>query len=85
VPKGSPNREAPMRFIAEAVSAEGQAELARQTGLSPITPAALDLLEPELRAVLPHSQTASQIKTDLAYWAANRDMISDRWYAWQAE
>jgi len=85
VPKGTPNREAAMRFIAEAVSAEGQSELARQTGLSPITPAALDLLDPELRAVLPDSQTESQIKTDLAYWAANRDMISERWYAWQAE
>ena len=36
-------------------------------------------------ATLPDQQTAVQINADMAYWAAHRDEIGKRWYAWQAQ
>ena len=29
--------------------------------------------------------TDGQISLDMQYWAANRDEIATRWYAWQAK
>lgn len=85
VPRGAPNREAAMRFIAQATSAEGQAKFATETGYAPINLGSPELMEEDLRATLPDSQTAMQINADLAYWAEHRDEIGSRWYAWQAE
>lgn len=85
VPKGAPNREAAMRFIAEATSAEGQAQFAALSGYAPINLGSADLMDPEIRATLPDAQTASQINADLAYWAEHRDEIGSRWYEWQAQ
>jgi putative spermidine/putrescine transport system substrate-binding protein len=42
-------------------------------------------MDPAVRATLPDAQTAEQVNADLAYWAANRDEIGSRWYAWQAQ
>lgn len=85
VPRGAPNREAAMRFIAEATSAEGQAAFATETGYAPINIGSPDLMDADMRATLPDSQTATQINADLAYWAEHRDEIGSRWYSWQAE
>jgi putative spermidine/putrescine transport system substrate-binding protein len=85
VPKGAPNREAAMRFIAEATSAEAQAQFAALSGYAPINLGSADLMDPEIRATLPDAQTASQINADLAYWAEHRDEIGSRWYEWQAQ
>ena len=38
-----------------------------------------------VRKLLPDAQSASQINADMKYWAANRDAIGSRWYAWQAK
>ncbi len=85
VPRGAPNREAAMRFIAEATSAEGQAAFATETGYAPINIGSPNLMDADMRATLPDSQTATQINADLAYWAEHRDEIGSRWYSWQAE
>lgn len=85
VPKGSANKEAAMKFIAQATSAEGQAAFAAASGYAPINLGAPALMEADLRATLPDVQTAAQVNADMAYWAANRDEIGNRWYAWQAE
>lgn len=85
VPKGAPNKDAAMKFIAEATSAEGQAAFAATTGYAPINLGSADLMDPALRATLPDAQTAVQVNADMAYWAANRDEIGNRWYAWQAQ
>jgi putative spermidine/putrescine transport system substrate-binding protein len=42
-------------------------------------------MDAEVRATLPDAQDASQVNTDMAYWAKNRDEIGKRWYAWQAQ
>jgi putative spermidine/putrescine transport system substrate-binding protein len=85
VPKGSANKETAMKFIAEATSAEGQALFAAASGYAPINLGSADLMDPAVRATLPDAQTAVQVNADMAYWAANRDEIGNRWYAWQAQ
>ncbi|MBX5043817.1 ABC transporter substrate-binding protein [Rhizobium lentis] len=85
VPKGSPNVEAAMKFIALATSAEPQAALARATGYAPINLDSAKLMDPETAKTLPDQQTASQVNADMNYWAENRDAIGEKWYAWQAK
>ncbi len=85
VPKGTANKDAAMKFIAEASSAEGQAAFAAATGYAPTNLGSADLMDPALRATLPDAQTAVQVNADMAYWADNRDEIGNRWYAWQAQ
>ncbi|TAW14298.1 ABC transporter substrate-binding protein (plasmid) [Rhizobium leguminosarum] len=85
VPKGSPNVEAAMKFIAMATSAEPQAALAKATGYAPINVDSAKLMDPETAKTLPDQQTASQVNADMNYWADNRDAIGEKWYAWQAK
>ncbi|WAC29477.1 ABC transporter substrate-binding protein [Ancylobacter sp. SL191] len=85
VPKGSKNKEAAMKFIAEASSAKAQANFDADTGFAPINTGAAALMPKEIAATLPDKHTASQINLDMGYWAAHRDEIGKRWYAWQAQ
>lgn len=85
VPKGARNKEAAMKFIAEASSAEGQAAFAAATGYAPVNLGSADLMDAVVRATLPDAQTAVQVNADMAYWAEHRDEIGNRWYAWQAQ
>lgn len=85
VPKGTKNKEAAMKFIAEATSAKGQADFAAASGYAPINTGSAALMDPAVRATLPDAQTAVQVNADLAYWAEHRDEIGNRWYAWQAQ
>lgn len=85
VPKGAKNKDAAMKFIAEATNAEGQAAFAAATGYAPINLGSADLMDPAVRATLPDAQTAVQVNADMAYWAEHRDEIGNRWYAWQAQ
>lgn len=85
VPKGAPNKEAAMQFIALASSAEAQAEFAAASGYAPTNLDSADLMDEATRATLPDMQSESQVDADMNYWAENRDAIGERWYAWQAE
>ncbi|MFD1880616.1 ABC transporter substrate-binding protein [Paracoccus pacificus] len=85
VPKGAPNKDAAMKFIAEATSAQAQADFATKTGYAPINTGAPALMAEDVRKTLPDAQTATQINADMSYWADNRDEIGNRWYKWQAE
>ncbi|MBX5147914.1 ABC transporter substrate-binding protein [Rhizobium lentis] len=85
VPKGAPNAEAAMKFIALATSAEPQAALAKATGYAPINLDSAKLMDPETAKTLPDQQTASQVNADMNYWAENRDAIGEKWYGWQAK
>ncbi|TPE46768.1 ABC transporter substrate-binding protein [Amaricoccus solimangrovi] len=85
VPKGAKNKAEAMKFIALATSAKPQAELAAATGYAPINLDAPSEMDPKVRATLPDAQDAAQVNADMEYWAAHRDEIGTRWYAWQAE
>ena len=84
VPKGSKNKEAAMKFIAHATSAQGQAEFAAATGYAPINLES-GAAETGPGAALPDAQAETQINPDMNYWAEHRDEIGKRWYAWQAQ
>lgn len=85
VPKGTKNKDAAMKFIALATSAEGQAAMAAATGYAPTNLGSAALMDPTVAKTLPDQQTATQVNADMSYWAANRDAIGTRWYAWQAQ
>ena len=74
-----------MKFIAHATSDQAQASFATTTGYAPINLDSSAIMDEKLRMTLPDMQSASQINADMAYWAANRDAIGERWYAWQAK
>lgn len=84
VPKGAKNKAEAMKYIAYATSAKAQADFAAATGYAPTNLDSGALMDPKARAALPDMQSASQIDTDMTYWAAHRDAIGERWYAWQA-
>jgi putative spermidine/putrescine transport system substrate-binding protein len=85
IPKGSKNKDEAMKFLAIAASAQGQADFAAMSGYAPTNLKSGELMDAEVRATLPDAQDASQVNTDMAYWAKNRDEIGKRWYAWQAQ
>ncbi|MQB10024.1 MULTISPECIES: polyamine ABC transporter substrate-binding protein [Agrobacterium] len=85
VPKGTKNKDAAMKFIALATSAQAQADMATATGYAPVNIESAKLMDPETAKTLPDQQTASQVDADMGYWAQHRDEIGERWYAWQAK
>jgi putative spermidine/putrescine transport system substrate-binding protein len=84
IPKGSPNKDAAMKFLAYAVSAKGQAEMANLSAYGPVNTKSLQLLKPEIIDFQPSQHAAQNVPMDINYWAENRDLISKRWYEWQA-
>lgn len=85
VPKGAPNKDSAMKFLAQATSAKGQADMAAETAYAPVNLKSKDLMDAATVATLPDQHAAGQINLDMAYWAANRDVIAKRWYAWQTQ
>ena len=85
VPKGTKNKDAAMKFIANATSGKAQADFATATGYAPINLDSASLMDAGLRKTLPDMQAETQVNADMTYWAANRDEIGTRWYAWQAK
>jgi putative spermidine/putrescine transport system substrate-binding protein len=85
VPKGTKNKEAAMKFIAHATSAEAQANFATASGYAPINLDSTELMDGELRKSLPDMQADTQVNADMTYWAEHRDEIGTKWYAWQAK
>lgn len=85
VPKGARNKANAMKFLATATSPKAQADLATETAYAPVNLASKDVMNKDLVADLPDQHTAGQINLDMQYWAAHRDEIAKRWYAWQAQ
>ena len=85
VPKGAPHKAEAMRFLAEASSAEPQAEMAALTSYAPVNTASAKLMPEAEAATLPDRHTEGQINLDMGYWAAHREEIGKRWYDWQAK
>ncbi|WP_410000581.1 ABC transporter substrate-binding protein [Mesorhizobium sp. SP-1A] len=85
VPKGTKNKEAAMKFIAFATSAEAQKDMSVATGYAPTNTGSAALMDEATRKTLPDAQQATQVNADMNYWAEHRDEIGERWYAWQAK
>ncbi len=85
VPKGAKHKDAAMKFLATATSADAQADLATKTGYAPINVDSKTKMDAAVAASLPDAHTESQINLDMSYWAEHRDEIGKRWYDWQAK
>ena len=82
IPKGAKNKEAAMKFLANASSAEGQAEFANKTAYAPVNVDSVAKLDKDLAPNLPTAYAQDQVTLDFAYWAKNGQAIAARWNEW---
>lgn len=82
VPKGSKNKEAAMRFVANATSAKGQADFSNLTAYAPVNTESVQRLDSVLAPNLSTAHVDDQITLDFAYWAKNGPSIATRWNEW---
>ena len=82
VPKGARNKDAAMKFLANASSAKGQADFANLTAFAPVNVDSATQLKAELAPNLPTAYAKDQITLDYAYWAKNGPAIAARWNEW---
>ncbi|WP_060510893.1 polyamine ABC transporter substrate-binding protein [Pseudomonas sp. NBRC 111124] len=82
IPKGSKNKDAAMKFLANASSAEGQAEFANKTAYAPVNVDSVAKLDSKLAPNLPTAYAQDQVSLDFAYWAKNGQAIAARWNEW---
>ncbi|WP_067564217.1 ABC transporter substrate-binding protein [Halofilum ochraceum] len=79
VPKGTENREEAMKFIAHAVSAEGQADFANRSAYTPINKKSDPMVDSEIRPHLSTAHPDEQVSMSLEYWAEEGPAISEKW------
>ena len=82
IPKGAKNKDAAMKFLANASSAEGQAEFANKTAYAPVNVDSVAKLDKYLAPNLPTAHAQDQVTLDFAYWAKNGQAIAARWNEW---
>ncbi|MQG93026.1 polyamine ABC transporter substrate-binding protein [Pseudomonas sp. MN1F] len=82
IPKGSKNKDAAMKFLANASSAEGQAAFANKTAYAPVNVDSVAKLDEKLAPNLPTAYAQDQVTLDFAYWAKNGQAIAARWNEW---
>jgi putative spermidine/putrescine transport system substrate-binding protein len=86
MPKGTPNKEAAMKFIALASSPEAQAEYARNISYGPTNNKALAKLDAKVLAMLPTSPANSKdvLQFNTGFWADQGEALEKRFTAWAA-
>ena len=82
IPKGAKNKDAAMKFLANASSAEGQAEFANKTAYAPVNVDSVAKLDKDLAPNLPTAYAQDQVTLDFAYWAKYGQAIAARWTEW---
>lgn len=87
VPKGAPNKDNAMAFIAFASEAESQAEMARLIPYGGTNVNATEGLDEETLANLPTSPEVFDLQyiPDASWWAENIESVTERWQAWLLE
>jgi putative spermidine/putrescine transport system substrate-binding protein len=82
IPKGAKNKDAAMKFLANASSAKGQADFANLTAYAPVNVGSVEQLNSDLAPSLPTAHVKDQVNLDYAYWAKNGEAISAQWNEW---
>jgi putative spermidine/putrescine transport system substrate-binding protein len=87
IPKGSPNKDAALKFIAFASKPENQKVYSQNIAYGPTNKKAVPLLDKKLVADLP---TAPQnikngVAVDVAFWADYGESLEQRFNAWAAK
>ena len=87
MPKGGANKEAAMKFIALASSADAQAEYARHISYGPTNNKAMAKIDAKTQALLPTSPANSKdaLRFDVAFWADQGEALEKRFAAWAAQ
>jgi putative spermidine/putrescine transport system substrate-binding protein len=87
IPKGAPNKDAAMKFIAFASTPEAQAEYARNIAYGPTNKNALAKLDPKTLSNLPTSPANSQdaLQFNLKFWADQGEELEKRFAVWAAQ
>ena len=84
IPKGAPNKEASLKFIAFASTADAQAEYAKNIAYGPTNHKALAKLDAKVLDNLPTSPVNSKdaLQFDLKFWADQGEALEKRFASW---
>ena len=87
IPKGSPNKEAALKYIALASTPDAQAEYAKLISYGPTNTKALTKLDAKVLEKLPTSAANSKtaLQFDVAFWADQGEALEKRFAAWAAQ
>ncbi|WP_022980885.1 ABC transporter substrate-binding protein [Ideonella sp. B508-1] len=87
IPKGTPNKDLAMKYIALAASPDAQAEYARHISYGPTNNKALAKLDAKVLAQLPTSPANAKdaLKFDIAFWADQGEALEKRFASWAAQ
>ena len=87
IPKGGPNKDAAMKFIALASQPDNQAEYARNISYGPTNNKALAKLDAKVLDLLPTSPANSKeaLQFNIHFWADQGEALEKRFAAWAAQ
>jgi putative spermidine/putrescine transport system substrate-binding protein len=85
VPTGAPNKEGAMRFLAYALSVEGQTAIANAYTYGPVVPKAFEALPRERALTLSGGpqQVGKYVLANERWWGENLEKVTERFNAWR--
>lgn len=85
VPKGAPNKDGAMQFLAYALSPEGQAAVAIAYTYGPVVPAAYKLIPSERAVMLSGGpqQAGRYVLANEKWWGENLERVTEKFNAWR--
>jgi putative spermidine/putrescine transport system substrate-binding protein len=84
--KGTPNRDAAMKFIASTGDPARQVEFAGKSTYGPTLVAAYDRMDPKLKAEMPSpDRLAHSVLRDDEFWLEQGDSLTERFNVWAAQ
>ncbi|QTD45665.1 ABC transporter substrate-binding protein [Ottowia testudinis] len=87
IPKGAPNKEASMKFIAFSMQADSQAAYARNIPYGPTNTKALAKLDQKVLEHLPTSATNGKeaLQFNIGFWADQGESLEKRFASWATQ
>jgi len=85
--KGTPNKDAALKFIAFASTPDAQAEYAKAISYGPTNNKALGKLDAKVLALLPTSPANSKdaLQFNIKFWADQGEELEKRFASWAAQ
>jgi putative spermidine/putrescine transport system substrate-binding protein len=87
IPKGAPNKDASMKFIAFASTPQAQAEYAKNIAYGPTNKKALAMLDTKVLSDLPTSPDNAQtaLQFNVKFWADQGEQLEKRFASWATQ
>ncbi len=87
IPKGTPNKDAALKFIAFASTPDAQAEYARNIAYGPTNKKALAKLDPKVLANLPTAPENAKdaLQFNIKFWADQGEELEKRFASWATQ